>query len=71
MFKTNVGSADKVARIIVGAVLIALYFVYPGHGWLSIAGLVVGIVALLTGVMSTCPLYSVLGISTCPIKQQE
>ncbi len=68
MFKTNVGSVDRIFRIILGAILVAVYFLFPGNAWWAIAALVVGIIALATGLMSTCPLYSVLGISTCPRK---
>ncbi|MEP6869157.1 MAG: DUF2892 domain-containing protein [Novosphingobium sp.] len=60
MFSTNVGSADRVLRIVVGIVLIALVFVGPRTqwGWL-------GLIPLLTGFLRTCPLYSLLGINTC------
>ncbi len=63
MFTTNVGGIDRVLRIVVGLVLIALVFVGPQTpwGWL-------GLVPLLTGFMRTCPLYSVLGVRTCPRK---
>ena len=64
MFKSNVGSADRVIRVILGVVLIAVYFLFPGNAWWAIAALVVGIIALATGVVSSCPLYSLVGIST-------
>ncbi len=68
MFKTNVGSIDRVLRIIVGIALIAWWYFAPGMGlrWLPLA---LGIVAIATGFMSTCPAYSILGISTCPMKK--
>ncbi|OYX41785.1 MAG: hypothetical protein B7Z02_14355 [Rhodobacterales bacterium 32-67-9] len=68
MFKTNVGSTDRVIRILVGLALLAWWYFAPGMGlrWLP---LVLGIVALATGLMSTCPLYSILGINTCPLKK--
>ena len=69
MFKTNVGSVDRTLRIIAGVVLIAVYFLFPGNAWWAVLALVVGIIALATGAMSTCPLYSILGISTCPMKE--
>lgn len=64
MFKTNVGNIDRILRIVVGLVLIALVFVGPQTpwGWL-------GIIPLATGVLRTCPAYSLLGISTCPAKR--
>lgn len=65
MFKTNVGSIDRLLRIVLGVVLIALVFVGPKTPWGW-----VGIVPLLTGLMKTCPLYSVAGISTCPRRRR-
>ncbi|MCV2871060.1 DUF2892 domain-containing protein [Defluviimonas sp. WL0050] len=68
MFKTNVGGIDRVIRILLGLALLAWWFFAPGMGlrWLP---LVLGIIALGTGLMSTCPLYSLLGINTCPLKK--
>lgn len=60
MFKTNVGGADRVIRIVVGLVLIALVFVGPKTPWGWI-----GIIPLATGLFRTCGLYSLLGINTC------
>ena len=55
----NIGNTDKVLRIVVGLVLLALVFVGPKTplGWF-------GIVPLLTGLTGFCPLYTLLGIST-------
>jgi hypothetical protein len=68
MFKTNVGGMDRVLRIAVGAALLAAYFLMPGFGyrWVFI---IVGLIALGTGLMKTCPLYSILGLSTCPLRK--
>lgn len=63
MFKTNVGSMDRIGRIVLGIVLIALVFVGPKTAWGWI-----GIIPLATGLLRTCPLYSLLGISTCSTK---
>ncbi|SEA95667.1 YgaP family membrane protein [Alkalimonas amylolytica] len=61
--KTNVGGLDKTLRMLVGIVLIALAAtgVVGVWGW-------VGVVPLLTGLLNTCPAYSLLGISTCKPK---
>jgi len=67
MFKKNVGSIDRAMRIIVGIVLIALFFVMAEQPWRY--WLLIGIVPLLTGLMSSCPLYSIFGLSTCPLKK--
>ncbi len=67
MFNTNEGSVDRAVRIIVGAVLLGMFFMYPEASWRNWT--LIGIVPLLTGLIGTCPLYSVLGLSTCPVKK--
>jgi hypothetical protein len=68
MFKTNVGGIDRILRIVVGVALLAAFFLMPGFGfrWLFI---VLGLVALGTGLMKTCPLYSIFGLSSCPLRK--
>jgi Protein of unknown function (DUF2892) len=66
MFATNEGTIDRVLRVIVGIALLAWFYVDQGQGFWHYAKLI-GIVPLLTGLVGTCPLYSVLGISTCPM----
>lgn len=56
--KTNVGSADKVIRIILGIVILALGFIF--QTWWGI----VGIIPLFTGLFNYCPAYSLIGVST-------
>jgi len=58
--RNNVASVERVIRVIVGIVLLALIFVGPRSWW----GLI-GIIPLATGLIGNCPLYSILGISTC------
>ncbi len=60
MFKTNVGSADRLFRIVLGLILIAMVFVGPKTPWGWI-----GIIPLVTGFLRTCPLYSLIGVNTC------
>ncbi len=64
MLKQNVGTIDRAIRAIVGLGLIALVFVGPKTqlGWL-------GLIPLLTSALGTCPLYTVLGLSTCPAQK--
>ncbi len=59
----NEGTVDRVLRVIGGAALISLVFVGPQTPWGWI-----GVVPLVTGLLGNCPVYSLLGISTCPIK---
>lgn len=60
MSATNIGNADRAARIIIGIILIAMVFVGPQTPWGWI-----GLVPLLTGVVRWCPAYRLFGISTC------
>lgn len=66
MFKTNVGGIDRILRIVVGVALLAGFFLNADASWRFLY--LIGIIPLATGVLSTCPLYSVLGFSTCPTK---
>jgi hypothetical protein len=56
----NVGGIDRVLRAVLGVVLIALVFVGPQTPWGWI-----GVVPLLTALVRFCPLYPLLGVSTC------
>lgn len=60
----NAGGIDKILRIVVGIALIVLTImgVLPMWGY-------IGIVPLATGLMGWCPLYTVLGINTCPVNK--
>ena len=64
----NVGGVDRVLRIIIGLVLIAyaipLGFPHTGWNWVGW----IGVVPLLTALVGFCPLYSIIGVSTCPRK---
>lgn len=68
MFTRNTGSIDRVARIVVGLALLAAFFFMQGTSAWHYAYLI-GIVPLLTGLVGSCPLYSIFGLSTCPLKQ--
>lgn len=61
----NVGSLDRWLRIIIGALLITLAATNTLGAWAYI-----GVVPLLTGLIKWCPLYSLLGIQTCPLHEQ-
>lgn len=63
--KANVGGVDKILRIIVGLGLLSLILILEGDArWWGLAGLV----PLLTGLINFCPLYSLLGLNTCPMQ---
>ncbi len=64
--KTNVGAIDRILRIVVGIALIAfaLGFIAPGASYAWIGW--IGVIPVLTGFVGSCPLYSLVGLSTCP-----
>ena len=66
MLGKNVGNFDRSARIAVGIALLIAFFALPDFGlrWV----LLIGIVPLVTGIMGSCPAYSIFGISTCKLK---
>lgn len=61
----NEGVLDRTLRIIVGAALLSLVFVGPKTTW----GLL-GIIPLATGALGSCPVYTLLGMNTCSMKQR-
>jgi len=62
--KRNIGTADRVIRIIIGLFVLSLIFWGPKSLW----GLL-GLVPLLTALVGYCPPYAMLGISTCHRKE--
>jgi len=62
--KTNMGSADKIIRIVIAAVVAVLYFTKVIEGTLGIVLLVLAAVFVLTSLISFCPLYTVIGLNT-------
>lgn len=63
--KSNVGSIDKILRIVAGLVLIVLAIMGIGAPWTWI-----GIVPLATGLMGSCPAYTLLGVNTCKLNKE-
>lgn len=62
----NVGSIDRVLRILLGIALLAFAFLSANpYAWLGY----IGVVPLLTALAGTCPVYSLLGVNTCPAKR--
>ncbi len=67
--KKNVGMIDRVVRIILAVGLTVLYFTGIIPGILGIVLMAFAGIFLLTSLIKTCPLYSIFGISTCPLKK--
>ena len=62
--KTNEGNLDRVLRVGAGLLLIGL----AATGQIGTWGYI-GVVPLLTGAVGMCPLYTLLGINTCPARR--
>jgi Protein of unknown function (DUF2892) len=60
--KTNIGNIDRLIRLVLGVLIAGLGFYF--QSWWGIAA----IVPLATASISFCPLYAVVGLSTCPRK---
>jgi hypothetical protein len=67
MLKKNEGTLDRALRIGAGLALLAAFFAMPeaSYRW----AFLIGIVPLATGLIGSCSLYTVLGITTCPVKK--
>ena len=63
------GNADRIIRVILAIVFAALYFTDTVTGTPGIVLLVLAGVFVLTSLISSCPLYSIFGISTCPVNK--
>jgi len=65
LFKKNVGKIDRVIRVVVGIILVGNVFYALHHpiGWL-------GVILIVTGIVGTCPLYSIIGINTRPLSEK-
>lgn len=62
--KINMGSADRIIRIIVAAILASLYFMGVIKGTVAIILLIVSVIFVITSFVGFCPLYLPFGIST-------
>jgi hypothetical protein len=63
LFPINEGALDRTLRVILGVAVLSLVFIGPQTpwGWL-------GLVPLITGLVGTCPVYTLFGLRTCPMK---
>lgn len=67
--KSNVGTADRLVRFGVAIILVMLYATGSVAGTLAYVLLGVAAILLLTSLIKLCPLYSLLGINTCPMRK--
>lgn len=69
--KKNMGSADRMIRLLLAAIFAGLYFTDTVTGTFGIVLLVFAGVFVLTSLVSFCPLYPLLGINTCKVKSKS
>lgn len=67
--KKNMGSADRIIRLVIAAIIAILFYTNIISGTLGIVLLVFAGVFVFTSFISTCPLYAPFGLSTCAVKK--
>ncbi len=67
--KKNMGSADRMIRLVAAVIFAALYFTNTVTGIFGIVLLVLAVVFVLTSLVSFCPLYTLMGLNTCATKK--
>lgn len=69
--KKNMGSIDRIIRVILAIIIGVLYYTQIIGGTLGLVLVVFAGVFLLTSFVSFCPLYTILGINTCEVKESK
>ena len=66
LFPRNEHTVERVVRVVAGLAILSLYFVGPQTPWALL-----GLIPVATGLLGSCPLYTVLGVSTCPMNDRS
>jgi hypothetical protein len=61
--KKNIGSVERIIRVVIGLIIFSLAFVGPASPWAFF-----GLIPVITGLIGWCPPYAIFGINTCKIK---
>jgi hypothetical protein len=69
IMKKNMGTADRIIRLLVAAVFAYLYFSGTVTGTLGLVLVILGGVFVATSLISFCPLYTIVGANTCGVKK--
>lgn len=64
--KANMGKFDKLVRVLLAAAMVLLFALHVVDGVLGIVLLVIAGIFLLTSLVGVCPMYTLLGMNTCP-----
>ena len=67
--KINMGTTDRIIRLVAAAIILGLYFMEVLTGTLAIIALIVAVIFALTSVVKFCPLYTLFGMNTCSREQ--
>lgn len=67
--KKNMGNTDRIIRVLLAAVFAYLYFSGTVTGVVGLVLVILGAVFVLTSLVSFCPLYTLVGLNTCPRKK--
>jgi len=69
--KKNMGSTDQIIRVLIAVVVAVLFFTNVISGVLGMVLLAVAGIFVLTSVVSFCPIYALLGMSSCPVDSKQ
>jgi uncharacterized membrane protein len=67
--KKNIGSIDKVVRLLLAAILIVLFITNVVSGILGYVFLALALILVLTSLINFCPIWAIFGVNTCPAKK--
>ena len=67
--KKNMGSADKLIRVIIAGGIGVLYYLNYITGTLALTLMAIAIILLITSLINFCPLYKILGTNSCKVKK--
>ena len=69
--KKNMGTADRIIRVIIAAIILTLYFTNMIGGTLCLVLLIFAAIFTLTSIAGFCPMYAIFGFSTCAKRRKK
>lgn len=69
--KKNIGSVDKIVRLLIAAIISILYLTSTISGTIGIVLLILAAILLLTSAINFCGLYTLFGVNTCSAKKNK
>lgn len=67
--KKNLGTPDRIVRVVLAAIAAFLYYSGTVTGTVGLVLVIATVIFLITSIISFCPLYAIFGINTCPVKK--